>query len=104
MQEQKSMQQTILELVNRIPFGKVCFYFQIEEILGNTTYHLVKQILNAYEYTDIPVHRVIRTTKFIGPLESEKCRKLINEGIIIDNNGYAVIGQDKIFSFDRTLQ
>ncbi|HAT73755.1 MAG: Methylated-DNA/protein-cysteine methyltransferase [Candidatus Moranbacteria bacterium GW2011_GWF2_36_839] len=83
----KSFQEKVLEIVGKIPIGKVLTYKKVAKEAGNPkAYRAVGNILHKNHNLKIPCHRVICSNGEIGGYnrgEKEKRKLLTREGIII---------------------
>lgn len=95
-----AMQEAVLDLVKRIPIGRVTTYGEIANALGNRKLaRAVGRILNRnIRPIEIPCHRVVRFDGSIGGYNrgiEEKVNLLRKEGIQIRNG--------KILDFERVF-
>lgn len=78
--------EKVLEVVRKIPMGKVLSYREVAEEAGRPrAYRAVGNILNKNYDPAVPCHRVIRSDGKIGGYNrggSNKIKKLIAEGAI----------------------
>ena len=83
----KNFQEKVLEIVSKIPIGKVLTYKKVAEKAGSPkAYRAVGNILNKNYNPKIPCHRVIYSSGKTGGYnrgEKEKKKLLINEGVVI---------------------
>lgn len=81
----KSYNEKVLEVVSKIPKGKVSTYKEVASRAGRPkAYRAVGNILNKNFDPKIPCHRVIRSDGALGGYNrgsKEKKRKLKTEGI-----------------------
>ena len=80
----------MLEIVKRIPKGKVSTYKAVAEAINSKAYRVIGKALSQNTNKDIPCHRVIRSNGevggFFGSMNNEKKIKLLEgEGIKITN-------------------
>lgn len=83
----KSFKQRVLEIVAKIPRGKVLTYKQVAELAGNKrACRAVGNILSKNYDPKIPCHRVIRSNGKLGGYNrgiKKKARLLKEEGIVL---------------------
>ncbi|MFZ2193840.1 MAG: MGMT family protein [Candidatus Moraniibacteriota bacterium] len=83
----KNFQEKVLEIVGKIPVGKVLTYKKVAEKAGSPkAYRAVGNILNKNYNPKIPCHRVICSNGKIGGYnrgEKEKKNLLIKEGVVM---------------------
>lgn len=87
-----SFSEACYELLRTVPKGKVTTYQELAHGLGCRAYRAVGLAMNRNPYPpeEVPCHRVVKANGELGGYageESEKQRKLENEGIIFDENG-----------------
>ena len=87
--------QSVLDIVSKIPVGKVMTYAQVAVKAGSPrASRAVGSIMKKNYRSEIPCHRVIRSDLRIGEYnrggQKGKIKKLRSEGIIIDSRGYVL--------------
>jgi len=84
-----AFKRKVLEIVKRIPKGKVMTYAKIAKIAGRPkAWRAVGNILNKNKDPNIPCHRVIRSDGKIGGYnlgQNKKITLLKKEGVKIEN-------------------
>jgi methylated-DNA-[protein]-cysteine S-methyltransferase len=86
-----SFQKKVIEIVRKIPKGKVVTYKDLAKAVGRpAAFRAVGNILNKYDASiiKIPCHRVIKSNKEIGGYRygsEKKIALLKKEGVIIKN-------------------
>ena len=92
-------QKQVLDLVKRVPLGKITTYKIIAEKLGTKSYRAVGNSLNKNKTPIIiPCHRVVNSDGSLGGYSGgikKKVMLLKKEGIKVRNN--------KIVDFDKKL-
>lgn len=78
-------------LLKTVPKGKVTTYKDVATSLGTKAYRAVGSAMNKnpHDTNKYPCHRVINSDGQVGGYAhgtEEKIKKLLSEGIIIDNN------------------
>jgi len=95
----KTFQQQVLELVKKIPKGKVTTYKEIGKALKSQGYRTVGRALHDNKHpVIIPCHRVVCSDGSIGGYSKgvqKKVALLRKEGIKVNNN--------KIIDFEKKL-
>jgi len=87
-----SFQQRVLEVVSRIPTGKVITYKQLANQLNTKAYQAIGQALKHNPTPiQIPCHRVVRSDLhlggYLGHQTERKKELLISEGVSFRNDG-----------------
>lgn len=75
-------------LVKRIPKGKVTTYKEIARKLNSRAYRAVGNSLNKNRFKDVPCHRVVCSSGYVGGFArgiEKKINMLKKEGVIINN-------------------
>ncbi len=97
-------QQTVYDLVRKIPKGKITTYKEIGKALGKdgNIYRAIGQALNKNPFApEVPCHRVVASNGSLGGFAQgcEAKKKLLEEeGIVIENNTI-VCFQERMFFF-----
>lgn len=84
-----SFDNRVYDLVKKIPAGKVSTYKLIAEKLGTKAYRAVGQALRRNTFRDVPCHRVINSSGFVGNFNkgiSLKIKLLKLENVELDKN------------------
>ena len=94
------MQQKVLEMMEKIPRGKVTTYKLIGQKLGTKAYRAIGTVVKNNPYAPrIPCHRVVKSDGTVGFYSGggtkTKIRMLRNEGIKIEGK--------RIVNFDKFL-
>ena len=84
----KDFEERCLELLLKIPIGKVTTYKEIAHTLGCRGYRAVGQSLNRNKkLISVPCHRVVKSNGEVGGYalgKNEKIRLLLQEGVPVD--------------------
>ncbi len=84
----KDFEERCLELLLKIPIGKVTTYKEIAHALGCRGYRAVGQSLNRNKkLISVPCHRVVKSNGEVGGYalgKNEKIRLLLQEGVLVD--------------------
>ncbi len=79
--------ENVLDLIKRIPEGKVTTYKEIAKALDTGAYRAVGNALNKNPYwPDVPCHRVVKSNGEVGGFargSDEKIKLLEKEGVVI---------------------
>lgn len=92
----KSFNEKVLEVVAKIPEGKVFTYGQVAAQAGNPkASRAVGSIMAKNQDTNIPCHRVVKSDGSIGMYNGlrgkSKAVLLVQEGILFKKNGKVVL-------------
>lgn len=82
--------EKVYKIVKKIPSGKISTYKIIAEKLNSKAYRAVGSALNKNPYKDVPCHRIINSSGFIGQFSKgidAKMRLLRSEGIKVNKGG-----------------
>ena len=95
-----TFQDDVLNVVKKIPKGKVTTYKEIAHALDTKAYRAVGNALNRNPYAPIvPCHRVVNSDGRIGGFATgirKKIQLLKKEGILVENN--------KVKEFEKKLK
>lgn len=79
--------RAVLDVVDRIPPGKVMSYGDVAEYAGLRSARLVGQVMQRYGH-EVPWHRVLMTTGAPAPhKEREQLRRLLADGTPLTRSG-----------------
>ena len=99
----KSFNEKVIDLMRKIPKGKITTYKLIAHKLGCKAYRAVGNAVGANPYAPVvPCHRVCKTNGTVGNYGGgvgKKIKLLREEGIKIDGESK----KSKIINFDKVL-
>lgn len=90
MRHVSTFQKKVYETVKKIPRGQVTTYAVVARVIDNPcAARAVGNALNKNRFHDVPCHRVVQNSGFVGGYawgSKKKVRILKNEGVIIIKN------------------
>lgn len=90
IQHVSAFQEKVYEVVKKIPRGQVTTYAAVARVIDNPcAARAVGNALNKNRFYDVPCHRVVQNSGFVGGYawgRNKKIRLLKNEGVTIIKN------------------